>query len=77
MLEAADETLVVLDAWLNVVTNKSRFKFWRNKTEHEKSEKERFDGYVQLKEKLDRTLEVFEKEKRYVDLSVGFHHSIV
>jgi len=66
MLGVTDETLVALDGWLNTVTSKSRFKFWRHKGEHQKAEKERVDGYVQLKEKLDRTLEVFEKEKRCV-----------
>ena len=73
MLDISDETLVALDGWLNMVMDKSRFKFWKNKAEYEKSERERLDGYVQLKEKLDRTLELFEKEKRYVCLVVRFH----
>ena len=67
MLGVTDETLDALDGWLNTVTNKSRFKFWRNKAEYQKTERERMDGYVQLKEKMDRVLEVFEKEKRYAD----------
>lgn len=64
LLEVADETLVALDGWLNVVTNKSRFKFWRNKAECKRMEEERLAELVQLKEKLDRVVEVFEKEKR-------------
>ena len=64
MLEAADESLEALDGWLNTVTSKSRFKFWRNKAEYQKAEQERVAGYVQVKEKLDRVLEIFEKEKR-------------
>ena len=66
MLGVADETLDALDGWLNTTTNKSRFKFWRNEAEYRKTEKERVDGYVRLKEKMERVLEVFEKEKRYV-----------
>ena len=68
MLEVTDDALVTLDGWLNTVTNKSRFKFWGNKTEYQKAEKERLDGYVQVKEKMDRVVEAFEKEKRYVGL---------
>jgi hypothetical protein len=64
MLGVTDEALEALDGWLNTVTNKSRFKFWKNKAERQKTERERVDGYVQLKEKMDRVLEVFEKEKR-------------
>lgn len=64
MLEVADESLEALDGWLSTVTNKSRFKFWRNKVEYQKTEQERVSGYVQVKEKLDRVLELFEKEKR-------------
>lgn len=67
MLEAADETFVALDGWLNTVTNKSRFKFWRDKAECRKTAQEGLDGYVQVKEKLDRVLEAFEKEKRCAD----------
>lgn len=66
MLAVTDETLEVLDSWLNTVTSKSRFKFWRNKAEFRKTEQERVDGYVQAKEKLDRVLQAFEKEKRWV-----------
>ena len=73
MLGVADETLDALDGWLNTVTNKSRFKFWRNKVEYQKTEKERVDGYVRLKKKMDRVLEVFEKEKRYVGLAFRYH----
>ena len=64
VLGVVDEILEALDAWLNTVTSKSRFKFWVNKAERQKAEQERLAGYVQLKEKIDRTLEVFEKEKR-------------
>lgn len=71
MLEVADEAFVVLDGWLNTVTSKSRFKFWRKKEERLKTEKEALDGYVELKEKMDGVLEVFEKEKRCVGLVVG------
>lgn len=71
MLAVTDETLNALDGWLNTVTNKSRFKFWRNKAEYQKTEKEKVDGYVRLKEKMDNVLEVFEKEKRYVDPVFG------
>ena len=73
MLEVTDETLDALDGWLNVVTNKSRFKFWRNKAEYQRTEKERVDGYVQLKEKMDKVLEAFEKEKRCVGLAFRPH----
>ena len=73
MLGVSDEALDVLDHWLNTVTNKSRFKFWRNKAEFQKAEKERVDGYVQLKEKMDRVLEVFEKERRYGGLISRCH----
>lgn len=64
MLGITDETIETIDGWLNTVTSKSRFKFWRNKVEYQKTEQERVVGYVQVKEKLDRVLEVFEKEKR-------------
>ena len=70
MLGVADETLEALDGWLNAITNKLRFKFWRNRAAHQRMEKERVDGYVQLKEKVDRVLEVFEKEKRCGGLSL-------
>lgn len=73
MLGVADETFVALDDWLNTVTNKSRFKFWRDKEQRKKVEKEALDGYVELKEKLDRALEAFEKEKRCVYWIVGSH----
>jgi len=73
MLEVADEVFVALDGWLNTVTSKSRFKFWRNKEECRKTAKEALDGYVQLKEKMDRVLEVFEKEKRSVVLADASH----
>lgn len=76
MLEVTDETLVVLDSWLNTVTSKSRFKFWRNKAEYRTAEEERVGGYVQAKEKLDRVLEVFEKEKRYGHCHVPLHGEI-
>jgi len=75
MLAVADEAFVVLDGWLNTVTSKSRFKFWRNKEERRRMEKEGLDGYVQLKEKIDRVLEVFEKEKRRAVLVVGSHYT--
>lgn len=65
MLGVTDEALEALDGWLNTVTNKSRFKFWRNKVEYQKTEQERVSGYVQAKEKLDGVLEIFEKEKRW------------
>ena len=68
MLEVTDDALDSLDGWLNTVTSKSRFKFWGNKVESQRAEKERVDGYVQVKEKMDRVLETFEKEKRYVGL---------
>lgn len=74
MLGIADETLEVLDGWLNTVTSKSRFKFWRNKAELQNAERERLDAYVQLKEKLDRTLEVFEKEKRCGNFAAMRHY---
>ena len=77
MLEVADETLVIMDTWLNVVTNKSRFKFWRKKAECEKIKKERLDGLVELKEKLDRVLETFEKEKRCVGRQIPLHGELI
>ena len=77
MLEVADETLVIMNAWLNVVTNKSRFKFWRKKAECEKIKKERLDGLVELKEKLDRVLETFEKEKRCVGRRILLHGGLI
>ena len=58
-LEAANESLEALDGWLNTVTSKSRFKFWRNKAEYQRAEQERVAGYFQVKEKLDRVLEIF------------------
>ena len=64
MLAVTDEVLEAMDGWLNVVTNKSRFKFWRSKAECQRIAKERLDGYVQLKEKMDKVLEEFEREKR-------------
>ena len=70
MLGVADETLETLDGWLNAITNKSGFKFWGNKVVHQKTE-ERVGGYVLLKEKMDRVLEVFDKEKRCGGLSLG------
>ena len=73
MLEVADETLVALDDWLNSVTNKSRFKFWRDKEECKKRNQGKLDELVQLKEKVDRLLEVFEKEKRCVGLVSRSH----
>ena len=73
MLGVTDETLDALDGWLNTATSKSRFKFWRNKAECQKQDKERVDGYVELKEKMDRVLEVFEKEKRFEDLVFRCH----
>ena len=73
MLEVADETLVALDGWLNSVTNKSRFKFWRDKEECKKRNQGKLDELVQLKEKVDRLLEVFEKEKRCVGLVSRSH----
>ena len=66
ILGVADGALETLAGWLNTVTSKSRFKFWRNSAEHQKAEQERIDAYVQAKEKLDGVLEVFEKEKRWV-----------
>lgn len=65
LLGVTDETLEALNGWLNTVTSKSRFKFWRNKAEFQKTEQERMDRYVQAKEKLDKALELFEKEKRW------------
>ena len=66
MLAVTDEVLEAMDGWLNVVTNKSRFKFWRSKEECRRIAKERLDGYIQLKEKMDKVLEEFENEKRCV-----------
>ena len=77
MLEVADETLVIMDAWLNVVTNKSRFKFWRKKAECEKIKKERLEGLVEVKEKLDRVLKTFEKEKRCVGCRILLHGGLI
>jgi len=68
MLGVTDDALDALDSWLNTVTSKSRFKFWRNKADYQKTEKERLDKYVQVKEKMDRVLEAFENEKRYAGL---------
>ena len=65
MLGVTDEALEAIDGWLNTVTSKSRFKFWISKVERQKTERERIDGYVQLKERMDGTLEAFEREKRY------------
>jgi hypothetical protein len=74
MLGIADEVLEAVDGWLNTVTNKSRLKFWTSKTERQKTEREKLEGYVQLKERMDRTLEVFEKEKRYEICFVLCYH---
>lgn len=65
MLGVSDETMEAIDGWLNTVTSKSRFKFWRNKANYQRTERERVDGYVQLKAKMDVVLDDFEKQKRY------------